>query len=270
MDIKQLVCLAIDAAIKASVQIVEVYNSSNFEIESKSDSSPLTLADKRAHLVINKTLNESGIPVLSEEGADFDYQTRKMWNVLWIVDPLDGTKEFINRNGEFTVNIALVENSIPIAGVILVPVTGRCYFGAVGIGAFRIDNIVAAKSFEQYVSQAKILPFDADERNEVVVVASRSHRSAETEDFIQEISNKSNVQIVNIGSALKMGLIAEGTADIYPRFAPTMEWDVAAGHAIIVASGGCIISHASKKSLTYNKENLQNDWFVCKRKDFIN
>jgi len=260
---------AIEASIKAGLAILEVYQSENFEVRLKTDQSPLTMADKKAHNVIVGFLKKTGLPILSEEGKNIPYETRKNWNKFWLVDPLDGTKEFIKRNGEFTVNIALIENEKPIAGVVYVPVTDTLLFGTNDKGAFRVEGALekATNLHEQdWISLADKIPDDlASEKWRVV--ASRSHMSLETEDFIESMmADHPEIEIVSKGSSLKLCLVAEGKADIYPRFGLTSEWDTAAGHAIITASGGRVVLAADENiELTYNKENILNPYFIAKR-----
>jgi 3'(2'), 5'-bisphosphate nucleotidase len=255
---------AIEAAVKGGVKIREVYNRPDFEVEIKSDNSPLTIADKLAHLAIKEELDKTNIPVLSEEGKNIPYSERKNWEHLWIVDPLDGTKEFIKRNGEFTVNIALIENGLPLMGVIYVPVKNVLYYGSREEGAFKAENI--ATTADQ-INAVKI-PHRSEIRNPkstIRLVGSRSHMSPETETFVEELRQQyGEVEMVSMGSSLKICLVAEGSADIYPRFAPTMEWDTAAGQAIAMAAGKNIIDHSTGETMRYNKENLLNNWFIVK------
>lgn len=257
----------IKVALQAGEKILSVYNdpNSDFQVEKKADNSPLTIADRLSNEIICNYLNKTSIPVLSEEGKHLDYSIRKDWEYLWVVDPLDGTKEFIKKNGEFTVNIALVHCGVPVLGVIYVPVKKDLYFGIEGEGAYKVENIENLDSFSdmaQLKAQGVRLP-SVHDRNRFVVVASRSHLSAETEDFINGLRKKHNdLDIVSSGSSLKICLVAEGKADVYPRFAPTMEWDTAAGHAIARAAG-CEIYQAGKDMpLIYNKEDLLNPWFI--------
>jgi len=254
--------LTIEAALRAGDAIMEVYLSA-FAVEHKEDKSPLTLADKNAHAVIHEMLSKTSIPVLSEEGNMISYEERKNWKSLWIVDPLDGTKEFIRRNGEFTVNIALVENGVAVFGVIYQPTNGEMYYGEVGKGAFKIkyDEGMAIKEFlsTKEEVQRKDLP------QVYTIVASRSHLSPETAAYIEECKKeKGEVRLISSGSSLKLCMIASGQAHVYPRFAPTMEWDTAAGHAIVKASGGNIFSWKTGEELVYNKSDLRNDWFIAK------
>ena len=255
---------AILAAYRAGIEIIDVYGSS-FEVELKSDKTPLTEADLRAHKKIVEELKESDLPILSEEGRDIPYNERRAWKKFWMVDPLDGTKEFIKRNGEFTVNIALIEDQKPIMGVIYVPVTQTLYFGLEGKGAFKIAKFNGALGgVNDWIEDGKEIPIKEDSRP-FTAVGSRSHPSQETTDFLNELTKEhGQLNLVYMGSSLKICLVAEGAADIYPRFAPTMEWDTAAGHGIALASGKDIIDHSTGKRMKYNKENLLNNWFIVR------
>ena len=266
----ELLSCAIRAALLAGKDILNIYNDpkADFAIERKADNSPLTIADKRSHAHIMDELDATSIPVLSEEGRLTDYNIRKGWKTLWVVDPLDGTKEFIKRNGEFTVNIALVENGIPVLGVIYVPVSRTLYFSEDSIGAYRIEGIDARSaglSPDDLMEKADRLPLEQADTKGFVVVASRSHLSPETEEYIRKLESEyGHVNLISCGSSLKICRVAEGSADIYPRFAPTMEWDTAAGHAIVRASGKNIYLTDERTPLHYNKENLLNPWFIVK------
>lgn len=253
----------INASLKGGQEILEVYNS-DFNVEVKNDKSPLTEADKRAHLAIVKELELTGLPILSEEGKKMDYAERKNWKQFWMVDPLDGTKEFVKRNGEFTVNIALIENGEATMGVIYVPVTQELYFA--DQKAYKKENFNASiSSIKELEETSQQLPIQQTRTN-YVVVGSRSHMSEETETFINQQKEKHNeVDILSKGSSLKLCMVAEGKADAYPRFAPTMEWDTAAGQAIVAASGAKVINWDTKKTMQYNKENLLNSWFLVQR-----
>lgn len=257
--------IAIAASIDAGLEIMKVYNS-DFDYELKDDASPLTIADKNANDVINEYLVKTNIPIISEENAQIDYSVRKHWNTCWIVDPLDGTKEFIKRNGEFTVNIALIENGKPILGVIYVPVEKKLYYANVPkkeAGSVILDSH-ENYAIEDIIERTKIIGNNKNKKNLIRVVGSRSHMNKETTDFVESLKSKEKeVIVVSKGSSLKFCLVAEGMADIYPRFAPTMEWDTAAAHAICKASGVPVISEITKKELIYNKENLLNPWFIC-------
>lgn len=262
MYLNKLLEISIAASLKAGEEILKVYNT-DFIVEKKEDRSPLTLADKNSHTIISEMLSGTGIPILSEEGTDIPFSERKNWKRLWIVDPLDGTKEFVKRNGEFTVNIALVEDQRPILGVIYIPVTRVLYYAAEGIGAFQKSGAKSQESeFNDLFNSSINLPFGGKHDN-FTIVASRSHFTKETEDFIRAMKKKhGEVEIISAGSSLKFCLIAEGKADVYPRFGPTMEWDTAAGQAIIQCAGKNVIDFKTGKTLLYNKESLRNDWFV--------
>jgi 3'(2'), 5'-bisphosphate nucleotidase len=242
---------ALAAAKDASAVIMDVYSSGDFQTEAKGDNSPLTIADKSAHAAIVKHLEPTKIPILSEEGKSIDYGTRKDWEYLWVVDPLDGTKEFIKRNGEFTVNIALVRKGVPVLGVVSVPVTGQLFYAYAGGGAFLQHN-------GNEVKLARKATFSFDKEG-LIVVASRSHMSPETEQFINNLKSPT---LVSKGSSLKFLLLAEGKADLYPRFAPTMEWDTAAAHAVVNEVGLKVYEHGTTRELVYNKENLLNPYFL--------
>ncbi|XOV67083.1 MAG: 3'(2'),5'-bisphosphate nucleotidase CysQ [Fluviicola sp.] len=262
---EKLLETAIDAAIDAGKRIMEIYETDDFGVDFKSDNTPLTRADIAAHKIISEHLKNTGIPVLSEEGKSIPYQVRNGWERLWIVDPIDGTKEFIKRNGEFTVNIALIENQRPIAGVILVPALGELYFSSEDIGAYKTTCLSENTSLKDRMSQSRQLPLKTEDRP-YTVVASRSHLSGDTQDFInaQEVKH-GTVATISKGSSLKLCMVAEGTADCYPRFAPTMEWDTAAGQAICNHSGCSVINWETKQPLLYNRENLLNPWFLVER-----
>lgn len=261
---------AIDAALEAGEKILSIYNdpASDFQIEKKADNSPLTIADREAHDAIARYLVDTPFPLLSEEGKHLPYAERRGWDTLWIVDPLDGTKEFIKRNGEFTVNIALVHNSVPVMGVIYLPVKKVLYLGAEGLGAYRLADVTTRGelSLDELMSKAVRLP-EPEERDKFVIVASRSHLTPETEAYIEEMKRRhAEVELISSGSSIKICQVAEGKADVYPRFAPTMEWDTAAGHAIARAGGKEIYQAEKDEPLLYNKEDLLNPWFIVETK----
>ena len=260
--ISELTQLAIKAAIEASKDILTIYKSADFEIENKEDYSPITKADKVAHKIIASILQESKIPILSEEGKKIPYEVRKCWDMLWIVDPIDGTKEFIKRNGEFTVNIALIENHKPVIGVILVPDSGMLYFSEKNLGAFKSMINTDFFNLENVFREAQPLPLK--EKSQIfTVVASRSHLSKETEIYLQNLRTEhGGIKLISKGSSLKLCMVAEGKANCYPRFAPTMEWDTAAGQAICEAAGFQVIDFKTKKPMKYNREQLLNNWFI--------
>jgi len=257
--------MALSAARKASDAIIEIYRSGSFEAERKADESPLTIADKAAHSIITGILSESGFPVLSEEGMQTDFEVRKNWETFWLVDPLDGTREFLKQNGEFTVNIALMKDGIPVFGVIAIPVDGTVYFGPADDGmVYRLSENDGIKALNPIMaSGANLSGIDGELNSEIHtrVVASRSHRDTMTDDFISRLSNP---VLVSKGSSLKFLLLAEGQADVYPRFAPTMEWDTAAADAILRPLNISIRRTEDGNKLEYNKRNLLNPFFICR------
>ena len=240
----------------AGAEILKIYGR-DFEVEYKGDDSPLTEADKAANEVIMAFLrSEHGaIPVISEENREIPYGERRDWDRFWLVDPLDGTKEFIRRNGEFTVNIALVETGCPVLGVVYRPVTDMLYLGAEGAGAWRIPG--------GGEPEALLGGPHYSENSEVRVVASRSHLPPEVETFVEELRGQGReVEFLSAGSSLKLCLVAEGAADVYPRFGPTMEWDTGAAHAVAAAAGRQVLDAETRQPLSYNKENLLNPFFI--------
>jgi 3'(2'), 5'-bisphosphate nucleotidase len=261
---KNLLNTAITAALEAGKSILEIYHSGDFDVEIKGDNSPLTKADLASHHKIVSYLDKTGIPVLSEEGKAIPYEERKDWKQLWIVDPIDGTKEFIKRNGEFTVNIALIEDQRPLIGVIFVPVTGELYFSTKEIGAFKVIVDLENIDLEAIISNGNKLPLRREDKT-FTIVASRSHMSPETEDYVAEMRIKYGVvNLISKGSSLKLCMVAEGQADCYPRFAPTMEWDTAAGQAICEHAGFQVIDWVAKENMLYNRKELLNNWFLVK------
>lgn len=254
--------VALEGAFEAGVAILEIYHSGEFDVTLKGDDSPLTKADLASHEVIMRHLSRTQIPVLSEEGRNIPFSERSAWSELWVVDPIDGTKEFIKRNGEFTVNIALVRNQVPALGVILVPVTGEVYFSDEN-GAFKAHvDMAGPLDVETVMEAAAKLPMDKGERP-FTVVASRSHMSPETEDFVGQLRQEhGKVELMSKGSSLKLCMVAEGKADCYPRFAPTMEWDTAAGQAICTAAGLDVVDQSTGVTMLYNREALLNAWFL--------
>ena len=250
IDLKSLLEIAIQATQQANKVILEIYHSGNFEAEAKGDSSPLTMADKKSHQIISKMLEPIGIPILSEEGRNIPYEERKKWEYFWLVDPLDGTKEFLKKNGEFTVNIALIHHQEPVLGVVGIPVSGVIYYGANGIGAFKLNQLTRTKIQPRSPVNLK--------SGGIRVVASRSHIDEKTLAFVQSLINP---QLVSKGSSIKFMLLVDGEADFYPRFAPTMEWDTAAAHGVLKQVGYQVISEEDGKPLRYNKENLLNPFF---------
>ena len=247
LDIQDIVTIAKEAG----NAIMQIYKQ-DFEVEYKQDSSPLTLADKRANDIIEDGLNQLSVnfPILSEEGKETPYEDRKDWEYYWLVDPLDGTKEFVKKNDEFTVNIALIHKDTPVLGVVYAPALDICYWAKQGEGAFKDERKLPLKTESQ--------------RNTYKIVSSRSHMSDETQAFIDAIDTQKEKELISIGSSLKICLVAEGEADIYPRLGPTMEWDTGAAHAIVNESNKKLQQYTNNKftSHTYNKKNLLNQWFV--------
>ncbi len=244
IDIQDVVTIAKEAG----SAIMQVYKQ-DFKVEYKQDNSPLTLADKKANDIIEAGLKKLSVevPILSEEGKETPYEERRHWEYFWLVDPLDGTKEFVKKNGEFTVNIALIHKDTPVLGVVYAPALDICYWAKQDEGAFKDGQKLPLKIKEQC--------------NTYKIVVSRSHMSDDTQAFIDAIDTNKEKELISIGSSLKICLIAEGEADIYPRLGLTMEWDTGAAHAIIKESGKSIQSYATPQFL-YNKKNLLNSWFV--------
>ncbi|MBG65198.1 MAG: 3'(2'),5'-bisphosphate nucleotidase [Flavobacteriales bacterium] len=264
MDFKNLLLKSINSSILGGNAIMDIYLS-DYKIEIKEDQSPLTIADKKCNDIICKELAETEIPILSEEGSKITYIERKNWEYFWLVDPLDGTKEFIKRNGEFTVNIALIYKQKPIMGVIYVPATKVLYFGLENMGSYKKDKITLKHindDLDELLKSCKKLPIKNNQNN-FTIVGSRSHMSHETELFFNKMKKKyNNVNLMSVGSSLKLCMVAEGKANVYPRYAPTMEWDTAAGHAIVKYAGFSVKKYNSTKELIYNKKNLLNPWFL--------
>ncbi|WP_299823797.1 3'(2'),5'-bisphosphate nucleotidase CysQ [uncultured Pontibacter sp.] len=255
--IGQLLEIASAAALDAGKAIMKVYLSGDFSQTLKTDNSPLTAADKAAHQVITNHLQRTKLPILSEEGLQADYTLRKDWGWYWLVDPLDGTKEFLKRNGEFTVNIALMQKNTPVAGVIYAPVSDSLYFGGTGANVYKSEKkeVTPLQPLAQELTMEKLLL-----QPEVTVIASRSHLTPETLKFTAQFNK---VQFTAMGSSLKFMLLAENKADIYPRYAPTMEWDTAAAHAILRALGRNIYTTNLQSELVYNKPDLLNPSFIA-------
>ena len=270
MNIKNLLLPVIAASLEAGVAILEVYHQ-DFEVEEKEDKSPLTLADKRSHEIIVSHLLPFDMPILSEEGKSIDYEIRKQWDYFWIVDTLDGTKEFIKRNDEFTVNIALVKENKPVLGVIYVPVLRQLYFAAKDFGAYlmTINSVIdfSQTSLDQIVVQSRRIDTHAVVDRPYTIVGSRSHATPELEAYVEKKRKEhETVDFISAGSSLKLCRVAEGSADVYPRLGPTMEWDTAAAHAIIKNANKRMRIFGNDQQLEYNKINLKNDWFVVKSK----
>jgi len=247
IDIQDIVTIAKEAG----NAIMQIYKQ-DFEVEYKQDKSPLTQADKNANDIIEAGLKKLTIdlPVLSEEGEIAPYKERSHWEYFWLVDPLDGTKEFVNKNGEFTVNIALIHKDTPVLGIVYAPALDVCYWAKQGEGSFKDGQRLPLKTKEQ--------------RNTFKIATSRSHMSDNTQVFIDTIETSKEKELISIGSSLKICLVAEGVVDIYPRLGPTMEWDTGAAHAVVLGAGFSLnrYNNSTYSKHLYNKNNLLNDWFI--------
>ncbi len=235
----------VDISLEAGEKVMEIYGYDDFQVDQKEDASPLTIADTESHRIIKQRLEEKypGIPVLSEEGKDIPYRQRKKWDLFWLVDPLDGTREFIRRNGEFTINIALIRDNRPVAGIIFAPVLGSCYYSIQSEGAFKILE----------GGEPERIKVNTDTANGMIAVKSRSHSSEEEKRVLSGYNIKDSI---SVGSSLKFCMVAEGKAHLYYRHGPTWEWDTAAGHAIAEQAG------ASVSGLSYNKKIIKNSSFL--------
>ncbi|HYR01702.1 MAG TPA: 3'(2'),5'-bisphosphate nucleotidase CysQ [Syntrophobacteria bacterium] len=276
---------ALRAAKAAGDAILTVYRG-EFDVEYKEDHSPLTVADRRAHTVIREHLagdeRLEGIPLLSEEGRSIPYEVRSRWDHFWLVDPLDGTKEFVKRRDEFTVNIALIQAGKPVLGVLLVPAKDLLYYGFQGLGSYKVKRPDAVPDLGEGLAKGSTrdalvralldasdrLPLrraGCEEKDPLTVIGSRSHGTEALGAFVQKAEQRfSEVALISAGSALKFALVAEGNADIYPRFGPTMEWDTAAGQCLVEQSGGTVVELGAEIPLVYNKRELLNPHFICR------
>jgi 3'(2'), 5'-bisphosphate nucleotidase len=271
---EELILTTLLAAKRAGEAILEVYGS-DFAVEQKDDKSPLTLADKRSHEIIMDvleqtiTVDDCTVPVLSEEGRGIPFDERKEWEYFWLVDPLDGTKEFVKRNGEFTVNIALIHKHKPVLGIIYIPVKDVFYFAAKDFGTYKLENsenLVDNLSIKELLDKSQRLPLTDNNESSITVIGSRSHTSEEFSEFVKLLNEKyGKVEFISSGSSLKLCLVAEGRADVYPRFGPTMEWDTAAGQAIVEQAEGRVMEVQTREPLRYNKEDLLNPFFIVSR-----
>jgi 3'(2'), 5'-bisphosphate nucleotidase len=271
---EKLILTTLLAAKRAGEAILDVYGS-DFAVEQKDDKSPLTLADKRSHEIIMDvleqaiTVNNCTVPVLSEEGRGIPFDERKEWEYFWLVDPLDGTKEFVKRNGEFTVNIALIQKHKPVLGIIYIPVKDVFYFAAINFGTYKLENsenLTDNLSIKELLDKSQRLPLTNNNKSSLTVIGSRSHTSEEFSGFVKQLNEKyGKVEFIYSGSSLKLCLVAEGRADVYPRFGPTMEWDTAAGQAIVEQAEGRVMDIQTREPLRYNKEDLLNPFFIVSR-----
>ena len=307
-----MLTLFLTTALQSGKEILEIYKTQAYSVETKEDNSPLTTADLRSNSIINQNLKNLNLPILSEENKAIPFSERKHWNEFILVDPLDGTKEFIKRNGEFTVNIALIRHGLPVMGVIYAPVPDVLYWGSEEDGSWKLEKAserikakgerrkakVVYQTDEYWGSEedgswklekaserirakgerrkAKVvyradeavkLPAKGNSTDTIRLVASKSHFSAETEAYINGLkTNGKSIELVSRGSSLKLCMVAEGSADLYPRLGPTMEWDTAAGHAIAKYAGCEVMQFETDRELEYNKEELLNPWFVVRPK----
>lgn len=258
---EDIINIAIKAAIAGGDEILKVYHSNDFKIEIKPDDSPVTLADKKSTEAINPILEQTTIPILGEEDEEVPYTTRKNWRKLWIVDPLDGTKEFIKKNDEFAVNIGLVENKKPVLGVIYIPATQEVFVGGKTIGAFKFFKHDFVSSNFRETNTIRLPHYQT---KQFVITGSRSHTSPETADFVKKIKEKHpNCQYVGVGSSIKFCRLAEGKINLYPRFQLCMEWDTAAGHALLQGVGKDVVTTDTLKPLVYNKKSLYSPFFIA-------
>ncbi|MFI3279295.1 MAG: 3'(2'),5'-bisphosphate nucleotidase CysQ [Rikenellaceae bacterium] len=260
----------VNAAIRGGAAVMEIYTKPEmFDISLKSDKSPITEADRRAHTTIKEALGATRIPILSEEGREMLFEERRNWELFWLVDPLDGTVEFINHSNEFTINIALLEENQCKASVVYVPCLKRLFFASRNSGAYVCEDVEpdinADYSYEQIVERFIRLPKEGEVRERQIVAISRSHNSQETFDHIEELkARNAEFEVVEQGSSYKFCLLAEGSVDYYVRTSCTYEWDTAAGELILLEAGGTTLSLDTAEPLAYNKEHLENPWFVCR------
>jgi len=269
--------LAARTAVAAGREILKIYEA-GFSVEEKADGSPLTQADSAAHQVIKAAMAPTGLPLLSEEGRDIAYDKRKAWTAFWLVDPLDGTKEFVHRRGEFTVNIARIEGGRPVQGVIYLPTAETLYVADGKAGAFRLggESLAAleetartpdtAAAWSALTAAAERLPLSGARNRPYTIIGSRSHGTEAVVQFVAEQrKTHGRIEFISAGSSLKFCRVAEGVADVYPRFGPTMEWDTAAGQAVAEAAGAEVVEAQSGRPLVYNKADLLNPWFIVRR-----
>jgi len=262
---------AFNAAVRAGWEIMKVYkNSDDYDIAVKSDKTPITIADRLAHNKIKEMLGETRIPILSEEGREMLYDERRNWELFWLVDPLDGTVEFIKGNNEFTVNIALMSENRCVCSVIYVPYLQKAYVASQDMGAYLLTGIApsdaACYSYDEICSARRRLPLAEHEHEGYRIAVSRSHQTDETKAYIDAVrAERGDVEIVEQGSSYKFCMLAEGVIDYYPRTTHTYEWDTAAAELILSEAGGSTLSLPDYQPLRYNKEDLHNPWFECRR-----
>lgn len=260
-----------NAAVRAGAAIINIYKgSTDYDVQLKSDNTPITIADRRAHDTIKRALGQTRIPILSEEGRQMLYDERCNWELFWLVDPLDGTMEFIKGNNEFTVNIALMQNNECISAVVYVPYHNKMYIAERGLGAWVMESVApdekAQYTYDNIHAEIRRLPLADCAHANYRVAVSRSHQTAETHQHIEQLrATHPDVEVVEQGSSYKFCLLAEGSVDYYIRTTTTSEWDTAAGELILSEAGGATRSYPTGEPLRYNKESLDNPWFVAKR-----
>lgn len=261
---------AFNAAVRAGAAIMKIYkNSDDYDIAMKSDMTPITVADRSAHNTIKESLGQTRIPILSEEGREMLYDERRNWELFWLVDPLDGTVEFIKGNNEFTVNIALMEDNECISSVIYVPYHNKIYIAARGCGSYVMCDVTpdadAAYTYDEISARMTPLPLASTEHDDYCVALSRSHQTPETHAHIETLrASHPDIRIIEQGSSYKFCLLAEGSVDYYVRTTHTYEWDTAAGELILSEAGGSTRAYPDEERLHYNKADLRNPWFVCR------
>ncbi len=288
IDSQRLIVRLLLALREAGIAVMDVYSGS-FEVDYKADNSPVTIADRLSNSIISRHLKNipyERYPILSEEGKSIPYEVRREWLSYWLLDPLDGTKEFIGRNGEFTINIALMRRGQPIIGLVYAPAFDMCYFGIEGIGSYKIElgwmsefndlwmmEFIDIKIIQDIWRRAIWIRTDTNINEDgkgILVIGSRSHKSEHDEQLMQALNKTyGSVTYVATGSSLKFCLIADGQAHVYPRFGSTMEWDIAAGQAVLENAGGVVLRYENGERLIYNKENLLNPWFVAGCADYV-
>lgn len=262
MNLPELRDIAIESVLISGKKILDIYNHKSFDIKIKNDNSPLTIADIESNRIIKKNLSKTSYNILSEEGSKIDYEERIKWKYFWMVDPIDGTKEFIKRNGEFTVNIALIENNTPILGVVYAPFLKELFFADKIFGSFKITNV---QSIEDVLQTKPIELSTLKPPSNYTVIVSKSHMNHETQKYVKKLeSYYQNITKISFGSSLKICRVADRTVNCYPRFGPTMEWDTAAAHAVAKYSGCSVKTKDEKSDLVYNKKNLLNPFFIVK------
>ena len=266
-----LLCEQFNAAVRAGAEIMKIYKSSaDYDIELKSDHTPITIADRMSHDSIKASLGATRIPILSEEGRSMLYEERCNWELFWLVDPLDGTVEFIKGNNEFTVNIALMENNVCISAIVYVPYHRKMYIAERGRGSWVMHDVApeseASYNYSDILNNKETLPLATTTHDTFRVAVSRSHQTPETHAHIETLyADHPTIEIIEQGSSYKFCLLAEGTVDYYVRTTTTSEWDTAAGELILSEAGGTTYDYTTGTPLLYNKESLDNPWFIARR-----